>query len=68
MWSDLAGLGGTAARLRYLAAKLFPPAAYMRQRYHIRHAALLPLAYPYRWLLGVRSALSVMAKPRHRKG
>ena len=68
VWSDLAGLGGPAARLRYLAAKLFPPAAYMRQRYRIRHAALLPLAYPYRWLLGVRSALAVMAKPKNRKG
>ena len=68
VWSGLAGLGGTAGRLRYLAAKLLPSAAYMRQRYRIRNAALLPLYYPYRWLLGVRSALSFMAKPKNRKG
>lgn len=61
VWSDLVGLGA-AGRLRYLAAKLFPAPAYMRQRYSLRHAALLPLAYPYRWLLGVRSALALIVR------
>ncbi len=62
VWSDLPGLGRAGERLRYLAAKLFPARAYMRERYGIRHAVLLPLYYPYRWLLGVRSALAFMAK------
>ncbi len=61
VWSDLVGLGA-GGRLRYLTAKLFPAPAYMRQRYDIRHAALLPLAYPYRWLLGGRSAFALIAR------
>jgi hypothetical protein len=56
VWSDLAGLSGPAGRARYLVKKLFPSPAYMRQRYSVEHAALLPLYYPYRWWLGLRSA------------
>jgi hypothetical protein len=29
---------------------------YMRYRYRIRHSLLVPLYYPYPWILGVRSA------------
>lgn len=61
VWSDLVGLGA-GGRLRYLAAKLFPAPAYMRQRYGIRHAVLVPLAYPHRWLRGVGSALAFIGQ------
>jgi hypothetical protein len=56
-WADLASMPGWRSRLRYLMGNLFPSMAYMRQRYRIRHDLLLPLHYPYRWLLGLRSAL-----------
>jgi hypothetical protein len=58
VWSNLSSLPGWAERGRYLAAKVFPAPEYMRQRYSVRHAALLPLAYPRRWWIGVRRALA----------
>jgi hypothetical protein len=58
VWANLSGMSGLAGRVRYLAKKLFPSQAYMRQRYGNNHAALLPLYYPYRWWLGLRSALA----------
>jgi hypothetical protein len=60
-WVSLAGLPGWRSRLSYLRASLFPPAAYMRQRYGIRHPALLPLVYVRRWLVGAGSGLAVAA-------
>ncbi len=53
-WSDLRNLTGTRARLAYAWAHLLPSAAYMRARYGVRHAILLPLYYPYRWWRGLR--------------
>jgi len=53
-WSDLRSMHGWRPRLAYASTHLFPSPAYMRARYHIRHRALLPLAYPYRWLRGLR--------------
>ena len=38
----------------YLAwISLLPSPAYMRHRYNIRHSLLLPLYYPYRWLVNL---------------
>lgn len=31
----------------------------MRHRYHVPHPLLVPLFYPYRWTLGLRSALKI---------
>ena len=62
-WADLASMPAWRDRLRYGWSSLFPSASYMRQRYGISHLLLLPLAYPYRWLLGVRGAVSVLARP-----
>lgn len=56
-WSDLASMGGWRQRLHYAWIQLFPSAAYMQQRYGIRHRLLVPLYYFYRWWLGLRSAL-----------
>jgi len=55
-WEGLAGRPTWTARLRFAWDHLFPSPTYMRERYAIRHAWLLPFYYPYRWLLGLRSA------------
>ncbi len=57
-WDHLAGQPTWTKRLRFAWDSLFPSPAYMRERYAIRHPLLLPFYYPYRWLLGLRSALS----------
>jgi len=44
---------GWGSRGKYIFAKLFPPAEYMIERYHIRHRWLLPLHYPYRIIAGL---------------
>jgi len=54
---DLASMPSWQQRLRYAWINLFPSPAYMRHRYHIPRPFLVPLYYPYRWLLGLRSAL-----------
>lgn len=56
-WADLASMQDWRQRLRYAWLNVFPSPAYMRHRYHIPHPLLTPLYYPYRWLLGLRSAL-----------
>ena len=53
-WTDLASMDDAATRLGYAWMHLFPSLKYMRARYHVRHAILLPLYYPYRWLRGLR--------------
>ncbi|MGC8958941.1 MAG: nucleotidyltransferase domain-containing protein [Chloroflexia bacterium] len=57
-WDHLAGRPTWSGRLRFAWDNLFPSPAYMRERYAIRHPFLLPFYYPYRWLRGLRSALS----------
>jgi hypothetical protein len=52
--SDVRGLSGWRERLAFVATQFFPSPAYMRRRYGVRHAALLPLAYLGRLLRGVR--------------
>lgn len=64
-WADLASMPGRGHRLRFAWRNLLPSAAYMQQRYHVPHRLLVPLYYPYRWFLGLRSALAVLlASPR----
>lgn len=55
--ADLHGIPDWGARLRFLYRNLFPSAAYMDERYGIRHPALRVAYYPYRWLLGVNDVL-----------
>ncbi len=57
-WIDLASLPGWQQRLRFAWTNLFPSPDYMRSRYRIPHPLLVPVYYPYRWFLGLRSALS----------
>lgn len=51
--ADLAGIPTWRQRLRYAWCNLFPSADYMRERYAVKHGLLLPLYYPYRWVLGL---------------
>ncbi len=50
MASELRHAVTWGARLRYLRDQLFPSPDYMRARYGLRHRALLPCYYIYRWL------------------
>jgi hypothetical protein len=63
-WADLASTPGWSQRLRYGLGNLFPSPAYMRQRYGVRHGLLLPLYYPYRWLVGLRGAARLVGGRR----
>jgi hypothetical protein len=67
-WSDLASMPAWGDRLRYAWGNLFPSAAYMRQRFGISPPLLLPFAYPYRWLLGIKGALSAALSALDRSG
>jgi hypothetical protein len=42
-------------RARFALVHVFPSREYMRRRYGVRHDALVPAYYPYRWWLGLRS-------------
>jgi hypothetical protein len=66
-WVSLAGLPGWRSRLNFLRAHLLPPAAYLRRRYGVHHAALLPLLYVWRWLVGAGSGLAVAAALARRR-
>jgi hypothetical protein len=57
LWVDLASTPGWRMRARFAWSNILPSTGYMRMRYNIRHGLLTPLYYPYRWLLGIRSAL-----------
>ena len=57
-WSDVASMSGWRQRLHYAWIQLFPSAAYMQERYGIRHRLLVPLYYPYRWWVGLRSVVA----------
>ena len=54
MWIDMASMPDWRQRLRYAWRALFPSPAYMQHRYRIPHPILLPLYYPYRWLVGLK--------------
>ena len=53
---DMAGLPNWRGRVRFAWQNLFPAPGYMRWRYGIQNQWLLPLYYPYRWLIGIASA------------
>jgi hypothetical protein len=52
-WDDLSAIPGWRRRFHYALLQLFPSPTYMRQRYALPHPWLLPVAYPYRWALGL---------------
>jgi hypothetical protein len=52
LWEDVASTPRWASRLRLVWSQVVPSPTYMRHRYGCP-SALVPLAYPYRWLLGL---------------
>lgn len=57
-WADLMDLPDWRARGRYAWAHFVPSPAYMLARYRPAHRWLLPLLYPWRWLIGLAGALA----------
>lgn len=61
---DWFGVRGWRAKLKFLAANMFPSAPYMQRRYGVRHAWLLPAYYMWRLGMGLHkgtlSALSIL--------
>jgi len=55
VWADLAALPGRGPQLDFTWRNLFPPAGYMHTCYRVPHQLLVPLYYPYRWFLALRS-------------
>lgn len=58
-WNDVITLSNWRARAAYIALRVVPTPAFMRQRYQIGHLVWLPLYYPYRWLFGAWKLLGV---------
>lgn len=54
-WADLATSSSWPRRLEYAWYSLLPTPDYMRRRYKINRPLLLPIYYPYRWLVGILS-------------
>jgi hypothetical protein len=54
LWFDLLTMGGWRERVAFLRTRMFPSRAYMRARYGVQHPVMVALAYPYRWLIGLR--------------
>ena len=50
--SDWRRISGASARLQFLREHLFPPASYMRHRYHLSSRAVLPFLYAHRAVTG----------------
>ncbi len=62
-WASLRSLPSLRSRVRFaLRVLFFPSAGYMRIRYRPKHPALTAFYYPYRWIAGLRHALSSSRK------
>ena len=53
--NDLRCMPDIRMRIRFILNNLIPAPTYMTSRYHIPKSLLLPIYYPYRWYLGLRS-------------
>ncbi|MCL4870668.1 MAG: nucleotidyltransferase family protein [Anaerolineae bacterium] len=49
-WQEIREQPAWTDRLTIIRTKLFPPPAYIRQRYHLQHTWQIPFYYPWRWL------------------
>jgi hypothetical protein len=69
LWLDVTTMTGWRERVAYLGTRLFPSPAYMKARYQVSHPVQVVLAYPYRWLIGLkRDPLGVGGHTRERSG
>ena len=64
LWSDLKTLGRWRDRWQLVRQHLFPPGAYMRERYGLSNPLLLPALYAHR---GVRGACAWFRRPSARE-
>jgi hypothetical protein len=62
-WVDLRDMRDWRARLHYARSMVLPSPRFMRERFAIRHAWLVPFYYPFRWLRALRGNF-----PRRRRG
>ena len=58
-WLELCAIPAPAARLRYLATRLFPSAEYLRERFPGDAERALPILHARRWLEGVAGRLPI---------
>jgi hypothetical protein len=56
--NDLRSMPDIRMRIRFILNNLFPAPMYMTSRYIISNSVLLPIYYPYRWYLGLSTAVS----------
>ena len=63
LWQDLESMLDWRQRIGYACRSLFPTPAYMRERYRIGRRFMLPLYYPVRWYIGLRSLFRRAARP-----
>ena len=65
-YTDLSEIPGWSSRIRYGLLHFFPSKAYMKRRYNIKRSFLVPIYYPYRWLVGLGSVIKLYRlKNRH---
>jgi hypothetical protein len=63
-YTDLSEIPGFLSKIRYGLLHFFPSSTYMMHRYNIPHSSLLPLYYPYRWLVGLGSVINLLRLKR----
>jgi hypothetical protein len=63
-YTDMSEIPGIPSKIRYGLLHFLPSSTYMMHRYDIPHASLLPLYYPYRWLVGLGSVISLFRQKR----
>ncbi len=64
--NDLRSMPDIRMRIRFILNNLFPAPTYMTSRYHIPDSLLLPIYYPYRWYLGLRSFVQTEQRDQSR--
>jgi hypothetical protein len=64
--NDLRSMPDIGMRIRFILNNLIPAPTYMTSRYHILCSLLLPIYYPYRWYLGLRSFVQTKQQDQSR--
>lgn len=49
-------------KMRYIIEIMFPTKAFMMAKFRIKHPALLPLYYPYRYYMGLKGVFMLLGK------
>lgn len=59
---NLKNLTSLSDKLWYLLDLVFPPKAFMIQKYKINHPGLYMFYYPYRWWVGLKGVISLVGR------